>query len=100
MDNPVLITGVLTPEVFTATADGSILYSTQVENITYAVPLSPGTALPQARALLFDGLLGNWTCVANNTLGTSAVTIAISECGESLLCHTKVQLLICLVVIE
>ena len=57
MDNPVLITGVLTPDVFAATADGSILNSTQVDNITYAVPLSPGTTLPQARALVFDALL-------------------------------------------
>ena len=82
MDNPVLITGVLTPDVFSATTDGTILYNTQVDNITFAMPLPLGTTILQARQLVFDGLIGNWTCVANNTLGSSSVTYVIKECGE------------------
>ena len=82
MANPVLITGVLTPGVFSATADGTIFYNTEVENITFAMPLPPGTTVEQARVMVFDGLLGNWTCVGNNTLGSSSVTNIIRECGE------------------
>ena len=82
MANPVLITGVLTPDVFSATADGTIFYNTEVENITFAMPLPPGTTVEQARVMVFDGLLGNWTCVGNNTLGSSSVTNIIRECGE------------------
>ena len=82
MDNPVLIPGVLVPTTFTASADGTISYSTEVMNITFLPQLPPSTTTEQARQMLFDLLLGNWTCVANNSLGTSSVTYTIRECGE------------------
>ena len=82
VDNPVLKPGVLTPDVFAALSDGTILYNTQVENIIFAMPFPPGTTILQARQLVFNGLIGNWTCVANNLLGSSSVTYVIKECGE------------------
>ena len=81
-DKPVLIIGVLYPTTFAATVDGTISYSTVVMNITFQPPLPPNTTIEQARQVLFDLLLGNWTCVANNSLGTSSVTYITRECGE------------------
>ena len=82
MDKQVLMPGVLDPTTFTADGDGTISYSTVVMNISIPVFLPPNTTIEQARQMLFDLLLGNWTCVANNSLGTSSVTHIVRECGE------------------
>ena len=82
MDNPILVPGVLDPSPFTALGDGRIFYNYDIMNISVPSMLPPGTTLEQATQEVFDLLIGNWTCLVNNTLGSSTVTYVIRECGK------------------
>ena len=90
MKFPILTTGVFglingsIISTFQVLASGELLFNTLFDNIMNAVlgNLSESTTPAQARAMLFDILLGNWTCVANNSLGTSAVEHHIGICGK------------------
>ena len=81
-DNPLLIPGVLDPTPFTALKDGIIFYNYDIMNISVPSMLPPGTTLEQATQEVFDLLIGNWTCLVNNTLGLAMVTYTIRECGK------------------
>ena len=63
---------------------GELIFNTEFNNITDPIlgNLAPDTTLRQARAMLLDILFANWTCVANNSLGSSAVEHHIEACGK------------------
>jgi hypothetical protein len=82
--NPLLEIGVLSPPPIHTLADGSILLSNQVENITSPSLLPPGTTVEQVREQLRSFLLGNWTCKLNNTLGDASHTHMIRDCSKLL----------------
>lgn len=83
IDYPILMMGIFQPNVLTATSDGKLFYVDDLSNITMPDLLPPGiTTLEEAQPQLFNLSLGNWTCVANSTLGTDSVTYEIRECGK------------------
>ena len=82
MNNPILVPGVLDPITLSALSDGTIVYNYEVRNITSPQQLPPGTTEAQIEQQVFDLLLGNWTCIVNNTLGSTTITYLITDCGE------------------
>ena len=89
---PILFAGVFDIPILLFLSNGSLVFSTIFTNITNATlgNLPVDTTPAQARAMLFDILLANWTCAANNTLGLSTVEHQIRMCGKYRL-HTEVQ---------
>ena len=62
----------LHPFSFLPLFDGTILLNIEIENITSPILLQ-----------LVEQLVGNWTCVLNNTFGSASRTyIVMEECGE------------------
>ena len=83
MMNPILMPGVLDPITFSTLSDGSIVYNYEVENITSPQLLPPNTTTEEeAEQQVFELLLGNWTCMVNNTLGSATITYVITDCGK------------------
>ena len=90
MQFPILTTGVFSGyfgaigPIFQVLISGELFFSTEFINITNPMlgNLPESTTRRQVRAMLFDILLANWTCVANNSLGTSAVEHHIGMCGK------------------
>ena len=90
MQFPILIPGVFSSSgsilpPFQIFPSGEVVFTTgDFDNITDPMlgDLAPDTTLRQARAMLFDILLANWTCVANSSLGTAAVEYLIGVCGK------------------
>ena len=94
MDFPILTTGVFSSDVmgggttisstFVALTGGELIINTRFDNISNPMlgNLPVGTTFRQARAMLFEILLANWTCVANNTFGSAAVQHNIRMCGK------------------
>ena len=76
--------GTIVP-AFQVFSSGELIINTEFDNITDPMlgNLAPDTTLRQARAMLLDILFANWTCVANNSLGSSAVEHHIEACGKS-----------------
>ena len=90
MQFPILSAGVFglrgtSIPVFQTLPSGELIFNTVFDNITDPMlgNLAPDTTLRQARAMLLDILFANWTCVANNSLGSSAVEHHIEACGKS-----------------
>ena len=70
--NPLLAQGVFHPFTFFPFSNGTILLNIEVDNITAPILLQ-----------LVEQLVGNWTCVLNNTFGSASRTyIVTKECGE------------------
>ena len=69
---------------FKSLTDGDLVFTTEFTNITNPIMggLAPDITFSEARAMLFDILLANWTCVANNTLGLSSVSNFFRMCGK------------------
>ena len=68
--NPLLAHGVFHPFTFFPFSNGTILLNIEIDNITSSF-------------LLVEQLVGNWTCVLNNTFGSASRTyIVTKECGE------------------
>ena len=89
MEFPILITGVFSvggtvSPTFQVLQSGLLIFNTLFDNISDPMlgNLPMDITLRQARAMLFDILLANWTCAANNTLGTSSVQHNIRMCGK------------------
>lgn len=82
MNNTIFVLGVLDPATLTLPSDGKIYYNTQVVNITSPSLIAHITTIDQAREEVFDFVLGNWTCVVSNNLGTVSLQHIISECGK------------------
>ena len=81
---PILNPGVFSFPIFHVLFTGELLFSTEFTNITNPMlgNLPESTTRRQARAMLFDILLANWTCMASNSLGTSSVEHHIGMCGK------------------
>jgi hypothetical protein len=89
MQFPILITGVFgggttVIPTFQVLTSGELVFTTNFNNITDAMlgQLAPGTTLRQAKMMLFDILIADWMCVANNTLGSSSVENTFRRCGK------------------
>ena len=85
MQFPILNMGVFDAQPFAFLGQEIVFSTPLITNITMPmVGGLPGNAtLAQARAQLFNTvLLGNWVCVANNTLGTSSIQYNIRMCGK------------------
>lgn len=84
MQFPILNMGAFDTAPFQVLVSGDLVFTTAFTNITNPMMagLAPGTTLSQARAMLFDILLANWTCVANNSLGASSISNFIRMCGK------------------
>ena len=83
-ENPILIQGVFDILPFGILPSGGAILSTMFTNITNPMlgNLAPGTNFTQARQLLLDTYLGNWTCVVNNSLGGASVEYIVREYGK------------------
>ena len=81
---PSLRAGVFNIPIFQVLTDGDLVFTTRFENITNPMlgELPPDIAFSDARDRLFNILLANWTCVANNTLGLSSVSNFLRMCGK------------------
>lgn len=83
---PSLTMGVFNQDPLGFVAGNTIVLSTSVaSNLTSPMlgGFPAGTTVAQARAEVFNTvILGNWECVANNSLGTSSVEYNIRMCGD------------------
>ena len=82
MNNTILMLGVVDPQAFTLVVDGSITFQTNVDNITLPNVIPDIESNEEAAEMLFQLLLGTWTCTASNNLGTATIMYTIRECGE------------------
>ena len=84
MQFPILNFGVFNTPPFQVLSAGDLVFTTAFDNITNPMlgGLEPDIAFSEARAMLFDILLANWTCVANNTLGLSSVSNFFRMCSK------------------
>ena len=75
--------GYITP-TFQVLLSGELFFSTEFTNISDPLlgNLPVSTTRRQARAMIFDIILANWTCMANNSLGTAVVEYHIGMCGK------------------
>ena len=82
--NPILIPGVFDVSPFQILISGDAILSTMFMNITNPMlgNLAPGTTFMEARQLLLDTFLGNWTCFVNNSLGSASVQYIVREYGK------------------
>ena len=85
-NEPILTPGVLSPITLIALLNGSLTYNTRVDNITE--PQIVAMHYPEinnsaaAEELIFNLLLGNWTCVLQNDVGMASVQYLVQECGK------------------
>ena len=81
MENPILISGVFNIPTLQVLSNGTITMYTGFTNITSPElgMLELETTLEQAREMLFDIFLGNWTCHVNNSLGSFSVEYILRE---------------------
>ena len=82
--NPILMQSVFDVISPFAILHGAVILTNQINNISNPMlgNLPNGTTLEEARGLLFDIFLGNWTCLVNNSLGSSSVEYILRENGE------------------
>ena len=72
----------ISPSVLQSTEYGGLIFNLIAENITLPVSmLPPGVTLSNFRDAVLDAVLGEWTCVVNNTFGVDSATSIIIECG-------------------
>ena len=88
MENPILINNVFSfggapLPTFQFLQAGEIVISTQFDNITDRMMgmLAPDVTIGEARNMIYDILLANWTCVANSSLGVASVENVFRMCG-------------------
>lgn len=91
MKHTILMPGVLDPVVFIATSSGSITFDTHVVNISQPMAIPSVTTVEGAREQVFNLLIGNWTCVVTNELGTDSVTHTFTSCSEL----TRININVC-----
>ena len=82
MNNTVLMLGVLEPQTFVFTSDGTIIFRTDVENITQPNLIPNIASIAEAEEELFRILQATWTCEASNELGTARISYTVRACGE------------------
>ena len=83
--NSLMMQGLTTPDVLEASVDGSLVFNSQftLKN-TSLVMFPPGTTSASAKRMIFESLLGTWTCSVNNSLGNDSCSSTIRECGRYL----------------
>ena len=83
MENPILTIGVFDFPAFQVLLDGTTVLFTGFSNISSPElgMIAPGTTLEEARKMLLNIFLGNWTCLVNNSLGSSSVEYILSGNG-------------------
>lgn len=86
MNNTILTPGTLDPQPFTVLSGGQIFFNYQVDNISAPGMIPDVMSIEAAERILFNLLLGTWTCSASNELGSDSVTYTIRECGERIMC--------------
>ena len=89
--NSLMMQGLTTPDVLEASVDGSLVFNSQftLKN-TSLVMFPPGTTSASAKRMIFESLLGTWTCGVNNSLGNESCSSTIRKCGRYL--HVGVPL--------
>ena len=89
--NSLMMQGLTTPDVLEASVDGSLVFNSQftLKN-TSLVMFPPGTTSASAKRMIFESLLGTWTCSVNNSLGNESCSSTIRKCGRYL--HVGVPL--------
>ena len=82
--NPILMPGVFDVPPFQILGGHVIYLSTAFTNITNPMVggLAPDITFMQARRLVLNTLLGNWTCLVNNSLGNASVEYIIRDYGK------------------
>ena len=83
MENPILTIGVFDIPAFQVLPDGTTILFAGFGNITSTElgMIAPDTTLDEARKMLLNIFLGNWTCLVNNSLGSSSVEYILSGNG-------------------
>ena len=88
MENPILMNNVFSSggvplPAFQILSSGEIVVSTEFDNITDRMmgDLADDVTLGEARNMIYDILLANWTCVANSSLGVASVENVFRMCG-------------------
>ena len=85
MTNPLLMEGLVRSRALTVTrwrgAGSLVLYTrlTLANNSLLMFP--PGTTRASAERMIFESLLGTWTCSVNNSLGNESCSSTVRECG-------------------
>ena len=86
--NVVFMMGVVNPTVLdisSQSGSGSLVFDPTASNIT--VPfLDLGITETTFRQVVFNQILGTYTCSASNVFGTDTATTIIRECGECVRC--------------
>ena len=86
-----LLQGPVTFDAFRTRNSGSLFFNSQFTlRNTSLVMFPPGTTPASAKRMIFESLLGTWTCSANNSLGNDSCSSTIRECGRYL--HVGVPL--------
>ena len=88
-ERKLLILGVLTPPNFILLGSAfSVLFlNTSVDNVTTSDLLEDDVPIEVARDMLFDLLLGEFTCSVQNVYGMDTATTVIQECGTYYVHH-------------
>ena len=79
--NPILMTSF---SFIFISRDGSLILNNGINNISNPMlgNLLPNATVEQAMELLIDIFLGNWTCLVNNSLGSSLVEYILRRTGK------------------
>ena len=68
-----------------ARTSGSLVFNSQFTlGNNSLVMFPPGTTSASAKRMIFESLLGTWTCSVNNSLGNDSCSSTIRECGRYL----------------
>ena len=87
--NP-LLQGLMS-NALTAQTSGSLVFKSHFTLWNNSlVMFPPGTTSASAKRMIFESLLGTWTCSVNNSLGNESCSSTIRECGRYL--HVGVPL--------
>ena len=87
--NP-LLQGLMS-NALTARTSGSLVFNSQFTlGNNSLVMFPPGTTSASAKRMIFESLLGTWTCGVNNSLGNESCSSTIRKCGRYL--HVGVPL--------
>ena len=86
MTNPLLMEGLVRSRALTVTrwgaGAGSLVLNTWLTLANNSlVMFPPGTTRASAERMIFESLLGTWTCSVNNSLGNESCSSTVRECG-------------------
>lgn len=85
MDTPgrmLLAPDAIFPTVFATTSTGGLLFDFGFDNLTLPEAMRPpGVTMDNFRDVALMGLIGEWTCEANNTFGMDTATSVVRLCG-------------------